>query len=192
MAVLRRISKSKKIAIELSASYTVFGRADNCDIVIENDDQLSREHCGFRKYPDDKFTVVDFGSRNGTFVNGEQIFEETELHHGDKVKFGSAEFTFINETEIKDRLDSVRGIESAAGSKDAGDSKDGEGGEGGDEPAQKKSKGSKISDALNEVEHDLEERDYGSLMKEIVSQTRKKPPKRKPKSDDNDAENVYW
>jgi pSer/pThr/pTyr-binding forkhead associated (FHA) protein len=184
MAVLRRISKSKKIEIELSASYTVFGRADNCDIVIENDDQLSREHCGFRKYPDDKFAVVDFGSRNGTFVNGDQIFEEQELHHGDKVKFGSAEFTFINETEIKDRLDNVRGMDSAAAGKDEKDDEE--------DAAAPKKKGSKMSEALNEVEHDLEESDYGSLMKEIVKQTKKKPPKPKRNESDDDAENVYW
>jgi pSer/pThr/pTyr-binding forkhead associated (FHA) protein len=36
--------------------------------------------------------VRDFGSKNGTFVNGEQIRAERELHSGDRIRFGPLEF----------------------------------------------------------------------------------------------------
>ena len=91
---LIRVSKSQTIDIPLNQQQMTFGREEFCDVVFENDPQVSREHCGFRRYSDGIVTVTDFGSRNGTFVNDARIFEETHLNHGDRVRLGKyAEFT---------------------------------------------------------------------------------------------------
>ena len=41
---------------------------------------------------DDKYFVKDLGSTNGTFLNGERVFDEAELHDGDWLQFASLPF----------------------------------------------------------------------------------------------------
>src|SRR5207248_11430851 len=50
---------------------TIFGRAPECEVPIP-DPRLSRLHC--RIEPDgDNWILIDMGSRNGTFVEGQKI-----------------------------------------------------------------------------------------------------------------------
>jgi pSer/pThr/pTyr-binding forkhead associated (FHA) protein len=82
----------------------VVGRASDCSPRLPQDDmQVSRHHCLFDINPPD-IRVRDFGSLNGTFVNGEEIgrrkpdetpeeaaltaFPERDLAHGDEVRMG--------------------------------------------------------------------------------------------------------
>jgi adenylate cyclase len=52
---------------------------------------VSRWHARF-VVTDDQCTIADLGSRNGTFVNGEQV-EQQDLRDGDRLAFGEALFT---------------------------------------------------------------------------------------------------
>ncbi|MER5218508.1 protein kinase [Streptomyces sp. NPDC002838] len=80
------------------------GRADDCGPRLPADDmQVSQHHCLFDINPPD-VRVRDFGSLNGTFVNGEEIgrrkpgetpeegartvFPERDLEHGDEIRLG--------------------------------------------------------------------------------------------------------
>ena len=72
--------------VNLRQEYTVIGRSSNCDVMVENHTDVSREHCGLRRYTDGTFTVTDFGSRNGTYVNEQQIFAEAKIKHGDNIR----------------------------------------------------------------------------------------------------------
>jgi len=46
------------------------------------------------------YSIVDLGSRNGTFVNGERLGQEARaLSHGDKIKLGQVLLTFRNPAE---------------------------------------------------------------------------------------------
>jgi hypothetical protein len=82
----------------------VLGRASDCWPRLPDDDRrVSRHHCLFDINPPD-VRVRDFGSLNGTFVNGEEIgrrqpdqtpqqaantaFPERDLAHGDEVRIG--------------------------------------------------------------------------------------------------------
>ncbi len=70
---------------KLAAGATVIGRASTCDLVI-NDTSVSRRHAQLA-VADGTCMVTDLGSRNGTYVNGDQI-EKAELHDGDRLVFG--------------------------------------------------------------------------------------------------------
>ena len=66
------------------------GRSEECQL-RPNSDLVSRHHCAIM-VDEGLVTVRDFGSRNGTFVNGERIRGEEELKAGDKLKVGPLEF----------------------------------------------------------------------------------------------------
>jgi pSer/pThr/pTyr-binding forkhead associated (FHA) protein len=44
---------------------------------------------------DDEVTLVDLGSRNGTYVNGERVQEARVFRHGDRVTVGSIVMTVL-------------------------------------------------------------------------------------------------
>jgi hypothetical protein len=70
----------------LSGELTV-GRGGGCAVVLPNDQFVSTVHARLFRRGDDLF-VEDLGSRNGTFVNGQQIQTATRLRRGDRVQFG--------------------------------------------------------------------------------------------------------
>jgi serine/threonine-protein kinase len=81
----------------------VIGRADDCTVRI-GDPQVSRHHCLLDINPPD-VRIRDFGSLNGTFVNGTEIgrrrkgqspeegarilFRERDLRDGDEIRLGT-------------------------------------------------------------------------------------------------------
>jgi predicted component of type VI protein secretion system len=62
----------------------VIGRGDQCDLVI-SDRQVSREHSRIR-LEGDRLLLEDLGSKNGTFVNGQQLTEPHWLQDGDEIQ----------------------------------------------------------------------------------------------------------
>ncbi len=69
------------------------GRGSKNDVVL-NDSRVSRVHCQFVKKDDGTFTIVDFGSSNGTYVNGRRVVGEQILHRGDHVRVGGMDFNW--------------------------------------------------------------------------------------------------
>jgi pSer/pThr/pTyr-binding forkhead associated (FHA) protein len=54
------------------------------------------------------YTIVDLGSRNGTFVNGERLGSQAHtLRHGDKVQLGQTVLTFRNPAETAANITAV-------------------------------------------------------------------------------------
>ncbi|MGH8657832.1 MAG: VWA domain-containing protein [Gammaproteobacteria bacterium] len=49
------------------------------------------------EYKHHSFWLVDQKSVNGTFVNGQRVFDEVCLKHGDRIRFHEAEFEFVQE-----------------------------------------------------------------------------------------------
>jgi pSer/pThr/pTyr-binding forkhead associated (FHA) protein len=68
------------------------GRGDKATIQLE-DELCSRIHSAIR-YWDDIFIIRDCKSRNGTFVNGQQI-KVAQLEPGDVIKIGNSELTVM-------------------------------------------------------------------------------------------------
>jgi serine protease Do len=94
--VIRHVSGSKANQIEFlplgDASEITIGRDPASKIVFSaaGDDVVSRRHAIIRVSGEDPvaFRLVDLGSSNGTFLNGERIADEVELLPEDTIEFG--------------------------------------------------------------------------------------------------------
>jgi diguanylate cyclase (GGDEF)-like protein len=86
----------------LTADVTVIGRTAGCDIVIP-ESRVSRRHAIIRRVAGggNDFELVDVGSTNGTFVDGERVVEMV-LHPGHKVAIGGRilKFEMVDKTDI--------------------------------------------------------------------------------------------
>jgi len=65
------------------------GRGEECQLRPQSH-LISRKHCAIL-VEDGSATIEDFGSTNGTFVNGEKIGQRRELANGDRIKVGKLE-----------------------------------------------------------------------------------------------------
>ena len=82
--------KYKGKRVKLTDAETVIGRDETAKIRIATQ-ELSRQHCLLIVSPTGVL-VRDLGSRNGTFVNGMPIAEETLLKPGDTLTAGPMSF----------------------------------------------------------------------------------------------------
>ncbi|HTG75464.1 MAG TPA: FHA domain-containing protein, partial [Terriglobia bacterium] len=82
--------------LELVEDEVSLGRADDVTFTIDHM-SVSRRHCLFLK-DGANFKIQDNDSLNGTFVNGQQIKEQT-LQHGDSVTVGNSTFAFLIDDE---------------------------------------------------------------------------------------------
>jgi phosphoserine phosphatase RsbU/P len=78
----------------ISLDHTPFtvGRKMDKDLVIA-DQRVSRDHAVILS-ENGKFSVVDQGSKHGTFVNGERV-ERKDLERNDRLEFGSRELRYV-------------------------------------------------------------------------------------------------
>jgi len=72
---------------------TTIGRADDNVIVLEGDDYASGRHARVESGLDGTW-VIDLGSTNGTYVNGERLEGRRKLHEGDLLQVGDTELRF--------------------------------------------------------------------------------------------------
>jgi serine/threonine protein kinase len=78
---------------EPGGSQATVGREASADLVIDWDGEVSRQHARL-ELGAGGWEVVDEGSRNGTFVNGERVQGRRALGDGDSVRFGATAMTF--------------------------------------------------------------------------------------------------
>ncbi len=69
------------------------GKAPGCDLLLD-DGFTSGHHAQFVIDGTGKITLFDYGSTNGTFVNGQKI-TSVVLEHGSTIKIGSTELRFL-------------------------------------------------------------------------------------------------
>lgn len=65
------------------------GRLEDNDVVV-NDACASRHHLQIIQHDDGHYSLADFGSTNGTFINGQKISGEVELNMNDVVRIGNS------------------------------------------------------------------------------------------------------
>lgn len=73
--------------IWLSAAESMLGRDENASLRF-TDRGVSRRHAKFMRASDGIVSLLDLGSTNGTFVNGNRV-EVTVLREGDRIQLGS-------------------------------------------------------------------------------------------------------
>jgi pSer/pThr/pTyr-binding forkhead associated (FHA) protein len=88
---------------EINKDKMIVGRADDCDIVIDNL-AVSRHHAIIEK-KEGVFTVNDLDSNNGTFLNGQRVAESTALTFGDEVGIGKHVMVFDSHSRKSKPLD---------------------------------------------------------------------------------------
>jgi hypothetical protein len=77
--------------VRLGADPLVIGRLEDCPITVA-DPKVSRNHAELRREREG-IRIVDLGSTNGTFVNGEAV-REAYLDDGDRIDIGPATLVF--------------------------------------------------------------------------------------------------
>ena len=86
-------STGKKVIVNNENFY--IGRKEGCDLFLDNID-MSRKHCCIRLI-EDRYKVVDMGSRNGTYLNQNKI-TESYIKSGDVLRFGKKILLVIGST----------------------------------------------------------------------------------------------
>lgn len=90
---------------ELASEVLTIGRGTENGLVL-GDASASRHHCEIHA-GDDRFSVRDNGSRNGTFVNGVPVRERT-LRDGDEIRVGHSVFRFVDADAPTEPASSIR------------------------------------------------------------------------------------
>lgn len=90
--------------IDLPIGQILIGRSLDCHLTIE-DPLVSRKHATII-VTNDNAIFKDLGSRNGSLVNGEPIFDEILLKDGDRIRIGTQELVFheINEDSRRAKI----------------------------------------------------------------------------------------
>lgn len=79
--------------IPLNAIITIGRDPNQCNLAFPDDDQLSRVHARFEQQGDN-WQLTDLGSLNGTYINGAKIAGMVDLHDGDQITIGRANYIF--------------------------------------------------------------------------------------------------
>lgn len=77
--------------VDLRDGSTVLGRTEDADVRLDVDG-VSRRHARITRVGP-ALNLVDLGSKNGTFINGERV-DVAALHHGDRIQLGPVTLHF--------------------------------------------------------------------------------------------------
>jgi hypothetical protein len=73
----------------------LIGRSDECDLIV-SDRQVSRQHARIRQ-EDDVYILEDLNSKNGTFLNGQEVTSAERLKDGDEIQIAlCCRITFVD------------------------------------------------------------------------------------------------
>lgn len=82
LLMMKGRSPGQRIFVDRSEFF--IGRDEECHLIID-DRQVSRRHARIR-LEDDRYLLEDLGSKNGTFVNGQELGEPYCLQDGDEIQ----------------------------------------------------------------------------------------------------------
>lgn len=72
------------------------GREGDTNLVLR-DAKASRRHATLKQLPDGRVELTDLGSRNGTFVNGQQVTGSVVLNGGEEIRIGDTTLRAVRE-----------------------------------------------------------------------------------------------
>ncbi len=99
--------------IKIGVPQFVIGRGEDAHL-RPSSDLISRNHCAL-KIENASLTIVDLGSRNGTFINGQQIHEPYLAKVGDTLRVGRLQFeVLIDHVQPSNKKPKVIGVAEAA------------------------------------------------------------------------------
>jgi DNA-binding CsgD family transcriptional regulator len=81
--------------VALDRERVTIGRADTSDVAVPSDPELSRLHAILEPVGGGgDWCVRDLASSNGTYVNGERVWSDRPLRHGDEIRIGRTRIIF--------------------------------------------------------------------------------------------------
>lgn len=89
--LLVRTDGATPVQFDLGGALISIGRASDNDVIVD-DAMVSRHHCQLR-LQHGAYSFADLGSRNGSFVNGQQV-SQVALGPGDRIQIGETEIEF--------------------------------------------------------------------------------------------------
>lgn len=105
------LPSGEKIRFLVNSHEIGIGKAPHNDLVIA-DPTVSNTHAVLL-FRDDCYSVVDLGSRNGTYINGEKVTNHARtLRHGDSIQMGQTVLTFRNSGETAENVTATLSMES--------------------------------------------------------------------------------
>lgn len=87
----------KKMYLNAGSSWTIGRSAENA--FVFDDKAMSRCHAVVQQMQPGKFYFIDFGSSNGSTLNGRRITTPVELHNGDSLLCGETTLVFCKPQE---------------------------------------------------------------------------------------------
>ena len=63
------------------------GRHESCEVKFQSN-VVSRQHAMLQLDDNGDYILIDLGSRNGSFVNGQRVAIPVTLHNGDEISVG--------------------------------------------------------------------------------------------------------
>ncbi len=96
---LKLINRKDSLPFNVKEHYLLkgeitLGRSNNNRIVLK-DPYISKNHLKIAEDEGD-FYLVDLGSANGTYLNGEKILDVVKLKNGDRIRVGQVEFLYVD------------------------------------------------------------------------------------------------
>jgi pSer/pThr/pTyr-binding forkhead associated (FHA) protein len=134
--------------VKIPTPECVIGRSSECHMRPKSD-AISRRHCSI-VVEEGKVAIRDFGSKNGTYVNGRRVEDHLVLKAGDQLQIGPLAFeVLIDHTlggEKKPKVSSIKeaAVRTTENAKEAGPMADAD-----------------VSDWLDEADHQERERRLG-------------------------------
>ena len=101
------------VLMALRTGMTRIGRSSSADIAFD-DGGVSRRHAVVMMRTDGTAEVLDDGSLNGTFVNGERVRRKV-LRHGDLLTLGRSTLRYLDVTRRRDQATEELETPKAAG-----------------------------------------------------------------------------
>jgi pSer/pThr/pTyr-binding forkhead associated (FHA) protein len=99
--------------IKISVPEFVIGRGEGTHLRPQSD-LISRRHCSV-VCEGGRAVLKDFGSRNGTYINGERVEGEQQLKPGDRLRVGRLQFEVLIDVAVAgQKRPKVEGVKEAA------------------------------------------------------------------------------
>jgi pSer/pThr/pTyr-binding forkhead associated (FHA) protein len=98
--------------IPMTQEEFLIGRGADCDLRLQVA-SISRHHCLIR-LTNDEATLVDLGSSNGTYLNGQRVRSQATLHSGDEIQLGECRFRVELGERLASDCDTAVGVDPFA------------------------------------------------------------------------------
>ena len=92
--VISNLGSGKTQTLRQPQQIWTIGRDRNNGIYIA-ERYVSRRHAAIQYIDNQGFYLIDFNSTNGTFVNGEPVYQPLKLKDGDRLRLGNITFSFF-------------------------------------------------------------------------------------------------